>query len=78
MRILFFARCSEWMGARELELPVEGPVRVLDLVERTARLQPLLDHMDLLRVAVNHEWSDPSAEVGDDDVVAFLPPLSGG
>lgn len=77
LKVLFFAQAAEWMGRRELELPLERPARLEELCALSA-LAPLRPHLRYLQVAVNHEYAQWSAEVHDGDEVAVLPPVSGG
>lgn len=78
VRFLFFAQCADWVNRRDLTLPLEGDRTVLDLVRSRANLAPLLQHSSIVRVAINREFADFSAEVKDGDEVAFIPPVSGG
>lgn len=78
IKLLFFARCADWMGRRELEIPAAGPARLSDILAAVPELKPILEHRENLKAVVNLEFADYDAEVSDGDEVAFLPPLSGG
>jgi molybdopterin converting factor subunit 1 len=78
LKVLFFAQCADWMQRREMEIPLDGPVRLMDLIRKTPELTPVLEHLNVLKVAVNQEIADIDLEVKSGDEVAFLPPLSGG
>jgi molybdopterin converting factor small subunit len=78
VKVLFFAQCADWMNTREIDVPVEESVHLIDLIRKTPELLPLLDHLDMLKIAVNFEIADVHARVDDEDEIAFLPPLSGG
>ena len=78
VKLLFFAQCADWMKRRELELELDGPVRVARLVEERPVLAPLRSRPESVLVALNLEFAGWEAEVKDGDEVAFMPPVSGG
>ncbi len=78
LKILFFARCADWMQRREMEIPLEGSIRLKDLIGKIPELNPVLENLSILKIAVNQEIAEMDREVVDGDEVAFLPPLSGG
>ncbi len=80
LEILYFAAVGELVGRRseKLELPhSELAVRALCsvLVSRSPRLAGGLESV---RFAVNEEFVESSHVVRDGDVVALIPPVSGG
>jgi len=78
VKVLFFARCSDWMKRKEIEISVGQEMSLTRLIESTPELSPITEHLDLLNVAVNSEIVALDFVVRDGDEVAFLPPLSGG
>jgi molybdopterin synthase sulfur carrier subunit len=78
LRLLFFAQSSDWVHQRQLDLDFPSPKRIVDLLNEVPALNPILEKMKSLRVAVNHEFSDFDCEVKNGDEVAFIPPISGG
>ena len=78
MRILYFAQCADWMNAREAEVTLKEPVRLIDLIRASSDLAPIERHLKSLEIAINRVIADAETEVCDDDEVAFLPPISGG
>jgi molybdopterin converting factor subunit 1 len=77
--VRLFALYRERAGADALTIDVPPGGRVADLLsllgERCPRLSPLVDHT---RVAVNHEFVEPSHILHEGDEVALIPPVSGG
>jgi molybdopterin synthase sulfur carrier subunit len=75
--VLLFAdlRVAAERPGLELELPAGSTVRnAADRVERelgSGRLRGVM-------CAVNERYADPSTALAEGDVVAFLPPVSGG
>ncbi|MBI4055373.1 MAG: MoaD/ThiS family protein [Elusimicrobia bacterium] len=78
LKLLFFAQCADWIKKREMELSLEKPTCLKNLVGSLPDLSPIFEHADILRVSVNREFTDWNAEVKNGDEVAFLPPVSGG
>lgn len=78
IKMLFFAQCAEWIGKKELLINQAEPVPVADLILNHEELNPILEHQEMLTVAVNEEIADFDTEVHDGDEVAIMPPVSGG
>lgn len=80
LKLLFFAGCSERLGLKSLEVPLERPASLLEVVRSVPELTPLLVPNELaqMKVAVNLQYAETGAEVKDGDEVAFLPPFCGG
>lgn len=82
IRVLFFARLREQLGADRLELEAAG------LTDLNALRQHLQQRGDVwaealandrkLMMAVNQEMAGPATAVKDGDEVAFFPPVTGG
>lgn len=77
IRALFFASLREQAGCDRLELELDDGVSVRELA---ATLEDRLDGLRLAGslCAVNERYAAPDAELRGGDVVAFLPPVSGG
>ena len=80
MKLLYFAAVREAVGKGEesLVLPVE--VRTIgDLSRFLEEHRPeLRGRLGSIRFAINESFVDPDAPVGPGDVVALIPPVSGG
>ncbi|WIV20280.1 MoaD/ThiS family protein [Paenibacillus polygoni] len=76
MKILCFAHLSEQLGTHELNLDL-GSITVADFRFEMKRRYPelLLDHV---MIAVNEQFADEEDQIGPNDTVALLPPVSGG
>lgn len=78
VRVLYFAALRDLTGVSEEALELTDDVRsVGELVVRLTQKHPAL-RLDGVRVARNEEFSDSNAELADGDVVALIPPVSGG
>ena len=76
IKVLFFAHLQEEIGKSEIELDnADMSVKKLktDLQEKYN-----LSNMDQVMVAINEEFAVDDDEIKDGDVVAFIPPVSGG
>lgn len=84
MRVLFFASLRESVGTGEIELPLQHPVSLEQLMELLSARLPATGMTALraenVRLAVNQILAGaPGAlRVGPGDEVAFLPPVTGG
>ena len=79
IRVLFFGVLRDIVGLREDELEVPAGGRLESVFEHYAARFPRLKGMAASVVlALNQEFSAPSAPLHENDEVAFLPPVSGG
>jgi molybdopterin synthase catalytic subunit len=79
IRVLFFGVLRDVVGLREDSIEVPSGGRLESVFEHYASLAPRLREMAASVVlALNQEFSSPSAALQDGDEVAFLPPVSGG
>ncbi len=77
IKILLFAGLKEQAGTGELEWPDAG-MTVAQLKEKAARAYPFGPELHTSMTAVDEEFVDEHYIVKDGDVVAFIPPVSGG
>ncbi len=79
IKVRLFAAYRETVGRGEVNLEVEGAVSPLDLWRRLVKEHPpLLQFGHSLVVAVNGEYAPLDRPLKEGDVVAFIPPVSGG
>jgi sulfur-carrier protein len=79
VEVLFFAQLKDVFGTERRALDAKEGVTVKELFGELVReaKTPYLEKMPLL-YAVNEEMVAASWQLSDRDVVAFLPPVSGG
>jgi molybdopterin converting factor subunit 1 len=80
IKLLYFAALKERVGreSEDVELPADV-TRVADLARFLPTLRPLLaGTLGSVRIAVGDEFASPERELVEGDVVALLPPVSGG
>jgi len=79
VRVLLFAGLREAAGAREICVEIDPSATIAELRAAIARtypnLKPLLPNA---AVAVNEEYADGDVRLHPGDVVALIPPVSGG
>ena len=79
IRVLFFGVIRDVTGVREdsLNLPEGGNIGSV-FEHYAVRFPQLRDMASSIVLALNQEFSSPTAPVAEGDEVAFLPPVSGG
>ncbi len=79
IRVLFFGVLRDIVGLREDQLDLPAGGRLESVFEHYAARFPRLKGMAAsIVLALNQEFSAPSALLHEGDEVAFLPPVSGG
>ena len=76
--VLLFASYADAFGARRLDVLVEAPCSVADLVAALRRLPGGERLPPKPLVAVNHAFADHTVVVQPADEVALIPPVAGG
>jgi sulfur-carrier protein len=76
VKILLFADLRDKFGSEELEIEAEGKT----VKELKALLENLNNHisLDSVMVAVNEEFKGEESIIKNSDLVALIPPVSGG
>lgn len=75
--VRFFGRYREIVGERRKELEVGENAEVKDILDPLMREYPNLNEEKLI-VALNHKRADQNVKLKENDIVAILPPVSGG
>jgi molybdopterin synthase catalytic subunit len=79
IRVLFFGVLRDIVGLREESVEIPDGGKVEAVFTHYATRYPALEGMSRsLVLAVNQQFSEPSALLSEGDEVAFLPPVSGG
>lgn len=74
--VLFFAELQEVVGDEKLSFQAEG-MTVKEL-KASALAKYNLANIDSAMIAVNEEYADEDTVLASGDIVAFIPPVSGG
>ncbi len=75
--VLLFAEARNRVGSSELTLELPEGSRAGDIFKDSA-LTSLAEHRASMRVAVNEEFAAEGSTLKEGDVVAVIPPVSGG
>lgn len=74
--VLFFADLQEAVGNEKVSIEANG-LTIKELKEKLLSLYDI-DTIDHAMIAINEEYATEDAEIKKGDVVAFIPPVSGG
>lgn len=75
--VLFFAQIQEEVGEAKITIEADD-ISVKDLKDNYLNKYDIESLLDEAMVAINEEYASDSAIVKSGDVVAFIPPVSGG
>src|SRR5918912_3674564 len=78
MDIQLFAYCRELIGKDKITLNLKNQITVGELKKKIVELYPVLSSQVQFVVALNCEVVNEIAPLSSKDVVAVLPPVSGG
>ena len=77
--IYYFAALRDLLGASEERIELAAPATVAELARALTQRHPQLEpHLGSVRFAVNETFVDASASLANGDVVALIPPVTGG
>lgn len=75
-KVMFFAHLRDAVGAEFLSLSVSGKT-VAEVKVMLVESYPVLK-LDAVMTAINEEFATNDEVINDGDVIAFIPPVSGG
>lgn len=79
IRILTFGKCREIIGRENWEFSVgSNEISVAELRDSITQDYPELSRLNSLAIAINQEYATDEMLCRDGDVVALIPPVSGG
>ena len=78
-RVLFFATLRDRTGVKETFVEFAHGAKIAEIKSMILRKYPALEqHMDIMIVAMNHEFASDETIVPDNAEIAMFPPVSGG
>ncbi|MFC7393105.1 molybdopterin converting factor subunit 1 [Scopulibacillus cellulosilyticus] len=77
IEILLFAGLKEKTGQNKITWH-EGSLTVGELKEKLSAKVPGLEQIDYVMIAVNEAYAQDDQVINEGDVVALIPPVSGG
>ena len=78
VQILFFGITSDLLGASNLEIEVVEASTVANLKSLLKEKYPQLKNIAFYAIAVNESYAVDDLVLEENDVVAIIPPVSGG
>lgn len=78
--VLYFAALRDLSGVAEEQVPLDAPGGDVSTLLRAlqTRHSALAGRLESVRVAVNEEFVETSTRLSGGEVVALIPPVSGG
>lgn len=76
IKVLLFAHLKDALGKEEVSIDAAG--LTIAAVKEKLAADFKLEGLDAVMAAVNEEFADEDTIVTDSDIVAFIPPVSGG
>ncbi len=77
IQLLAFGAASEILSPSS-ELLFDNTISVTELKQHLISEFPNMDRLSSFAVAVNEEYANDNQEIQNNDVVAIIPPVSGG
>ena len=79
VRMLFFAALADAIGARDMDVDLADGATVGDAINTVAAMRPdVAPMLTSVAGAVNEAYVPRTSELRDSDVLALIPPVSGG
>jgi molybdopterin converting factor subunit 1 len=78
VQILFFGITTDLLGFSNLELEVTEASTVVNLKSLLKEKYPQLKNMTSYAIAVNESYAVNDLVLNENDIVAIIPPVSGG
>jgi molybdopterin converting factor subunit 1 len=78
IKILFFGITTDLVGTSNLDFVLSDASTVLDYKNLLKKKYPQLENLDAYTIAVNEVYAEDDLILKEGDVVAIIPPVSGG
>jgi len=79
IKILYFSSLKDKLKKNSEEIQFEQNINVQDLINFLKEKYPEISQsFENIMIAVNEEYVDNKTELKDGDIVALIPPVSGG
>lgn len=77
IELLFFAQLQEEVGSKSVTIEAND-ISISDIMNQFLAKYDIQHLLDEAMIAVNEEYSQKDTVVSAGDIVAFIPPVSGG
>lgn len=78
LEILFFGITSDLIGKRSMKMECKEGINLDELKKSLLEKFPKLKHHSDFSMAVNMEYAEASIVLKNNDIIAMIPPVSGG
>jgi len=78
IQVLLFGITTDLLGASSLEVEVPSNSTIAVFIKQFSTTYPQLENIDSYAIAVNEEYASHQTVLTANDVVAIIPPVSGG
>ena len=78
INILLFGIITDLLETSKLEIQVSKNITVADLKDKLLSKYSQLENIDSYSIAVNENYADDKLNLQENDIVAIIPPVSGG
>jgi len=78
LKVLLFGISTDLVGANSLEMKLSEKATVGSFKNQLQHEYPQLTQLSSYAIAVNESYASDDAELKENDVIAIIPPVSGG
>ena len=78
IKILLFGITRDIIGDNSIEIELEPNISVMDLQQMLKKKYSGLNDIESFAVAVNEKYTSGEYTIQENDVIAVIPPVSGG
>lgn len=78
IKLLFFGITQDLVGNHTIDLNIENTITVAELKFMLFEQFPNLNKFPNFAIAVNEQYANENTLINDKDIIAIIPPVSGG
>jgi molybdopterin converting factor subunit 1 len=78
IQLLLFGITTDLLGTSLIEVTLQQHASVKNLKENLLKTYPQLENINSYAIAVNEEYASDEMVLNENDVIAIIPPVSGG
>jgi molybdopterin converting factor subunit 1 len=78
IKALFFGMSRDLAGQNEITIDLNDGITIQEFREFLVKKYPLFSEMDSFAIALNESYAEQGAVLSENDIVAIIPPVSGG